>query len=98
MAEATNQAITPPGEQQSLPGKALKAAAHAVQNFQAINPCQHVCGFHMAAHDSTRQVRTAATVSCTKWQTVCTMRQQELRPTACFASASKALERERSAK
>lgn len=58
MASTTNQAADVPGQEQPLSGKALKAGAKVAQNMQAIDPCQHVCGFHMAAHDSTRQVRS----------------------------------------
>lgn len=79
MADATNQPINPPGEEQSLPGKALKAAAQAVQNFQAINPCQHVCGFHMAAHDSTRQVRPTLANPCAQHPRPCAQCAQAFR-------------------
>ena len=62
MAETTNEPVEVPGQEQPLSGKALKTGAKVAQNMQAINPCQHVCGFHMAAHDSTRQVRPAVAV------------------------------------
>lgn len=52
-----NTMASAPGDPLSITSKVLDTVAGATQYFEPISRiCEHVCGFHMYAHDMTRQV------------------------------------------